>query len=100
MSGNFWQRRFHSDPKVVGSVLHLNGAAFTVVGVTPLHYLAGLPAVPDLWAPVAAKMSLGFSAQDLANRLVSVGFAGGRLGPGVTVSQSQAGVNVLHEQLR
>src|SRR6202043_151327 len=23
MSGNFWQRRFHSDPKVVGSVLHL-----------------------------------------------------------------------------
>src|SRR5712675_1656252 len=100
MSGNFWQRRFHSDPKVVGSVLHLNGAAFTVVGVTPLNYLAGLPAVPDLWAPVAAKMSLGFSAQDLANRLVSAGFAGGRLRPGVTLSDAQAELNVLAEQLR
>jgi MacB-like periplasmic core domain len=35
MSGDFWQREFHSDPNVVGSVLHLNGVAFTVVGVTP-----------------------------------------------------------------
>lgn len=33
MSGNFWQRRFHSDPKVVGSVLHLNGMAFARVAV-------------------------------------------------------------------
>ena len=100
MSGNFWQRRFHSDPKVVGSLLHLNGAAFTVVGVTPFNYLAGLPAVPDLWAPVASKMSLGFSAKDLANRLVSVGFADGRLRAGVTLSDAQAELNVLAGQLR
>ncbi len=100
MSGNFWQRRFHSDPRVVGSVLHLNGVAFTVVGVTPLNYLAGLPAVPDLWAPVAAKMSLGFSAKDRTNRLISAGFADGRLLPGVQLSDAQAELNVLAEQLR
>jgi predicted permease len=100
MSGNFWQRRFHSDPKVVGSVLHLNGTAFTIVGVTPFNYLAGLPAVPDLWAPVAAKMSLGFSAKDLANRLVSAGFADGRLLPGVQLSDAQAELNVLAKQLQ
>jgi predicted permease len=100
MSGNFWQRRFHSDPKVVGSVLHLNGAAFTVVGVTPFNYLAGLPAVPDLWAPIAAKMSLGFSAKDLENRLEAAGFADGRLRPGVTLSDAQAELNVLAGQLR
>ena len=100
MSGNFWQRRFHSDPKVVGSVLHLNGVAFTVVGVTPFNYLAGLPAVPDLWAPVAAKMSLGFSAKDLANRLMSAGFADGHLRPGVHLSDAQAELNVLAEQLQ
>jgi len=100
MSGNFWQRRFHSDPKVVGSVMHLNGVAFTVVGVTPLNYLAGLPAVPDLWAPVAAKVNLGFSAKDFANRLVSAGYAGGRLRPGVPLSDAQAELNVLARQLR
>ena len=100
MSGNFWQGRFHSDPKVVGSVMHLNGVAFTVVGVTPLNYLAGLPAVPDLWAPVAAKVNLGFSAKDFANRLVSAGYAGGRLRPGVPLSDAQAELNVLARQLR
>jgi hypothetical protein len=35
LSGNFWQRQFHSDPKIVGSILHLNAVAFTIVGVTP-----------------------------------------------------------------
>jgi putative ABC transport system permease protein len=100
MSGNFWQRRFHSDPKVIGSVLHLNGMAFTVVGVTPLNYLAGLPSVPDLWAPVAAKLNLGFSAKDFTNRQVSAGFAGGRLRPGVPLPDAQAEMNVLAAQLR
>jgi predicted permease len=100
MSGNFWERRFHSDRKLVGSVLHLNGVAFTVVGVTPLNYLAGLPAVPDLWAPVAAKVQLGFSAKDFANRLVSAGFVGGRLKPGVLLSDAQAELNVLVEHVR
>ncbi len=100
MSGNFWQRRFHSDPKVVASVLHLNGVGFTVAGVTPLNYLAGLPAVPDLWAPVAAKVNLGFSAKDFTNRLVSAGYAGGRLRPGAPLSDVQAELNVLAGQLR
>ena len=71
MSGNFWQRQFHSDPKVVGSLLHLNGVAFTVVGVTPVDYMGTLPNVPSLWAPVAAKVQVGsLSAQDLENRLM------------------------------
>src|SRR3984893_2057225 len=100
MSGNFWQRRFHSDPKVVGSVVHINSVAFTVVGVTPLNYLAGLSAVPDLWAPVAAKLNLGFSAKDFANRQVSAGFAGGRWRPGLPLSDAQAELNVLAAQLR
>jgi hypothetical protein len=100
MSGNFWERRFHSDRKVVGSVLHLNGVAFTVIGVTPLNYLAGLPAVPDLWAPVASKVQLGFSAKDFANRRVSAGFVGGRLKPRVPLSDAQAELNVLIAQVR
>ncbi|HEX8765459.1 MAG TPA: ABC transporter permease, partial [Candidatus Acidoferrum sp.] len=71
MSGNFWQRQFHSDPHVVGSILHLNGVPFTVVGVTPADYMGTLPNVPSLWAPVAAKVQVGdLSAQDLENRLM------------------------------
>lgn len=101
MSGNFWQRQFHSDPKVVGSILHLNGVAFTVVGVTPVDYMGTLPNVPSLWAPVAARVQVGgLSAQDLENRLMIAGMPMGRLRPGVLLSDAQAELDVLAAQLR
>jgi macrolide transport system ATP-binding/permease protein len=101
MSGNFWQRKFHSDPKVVGSVLHLNGVAFTVIGVTPLNYRATAPAVPDLWAPIIAKIALSATtAQELQGRLVIAGLVEGRLKEGVSLSDAQAELNVLASQLR
>src|SRR6266550_7339324 len=101
MSGNYWQRRFHSDPQVVGSVLHLNGVAFTVVGVTRLDYVATATSVPDLWAPIPAKIVLGvISRQELENHLMAAGFPSGRLKPGVSLIDAQAELNVLAGQLR
>src|ERR1700730_5934855 len=101
MSGNFWQRQFHSDPKVVGSVLHLNGMPFTVIGVTPVDYLGTAPDVPSLWAPVSAKVHLGgLSSQDLENRMVIAGMPMGRLKPGVSLLEAQADLQVLAAQLR
>jgi macrolide transport system ATP-binding/permease protein len=101
MSGNFWQHQFHSDPKIVGSVLHLNGVAFNVIGVTPLDYIGTAPDVPSLWAPVQAKVLLGgLSSQDLENRQVIAGSPMGRLKPGVSLSDAQAELGVLAEQLR
>jgi predicted permease len=101
MSGNSWQRRFHSDPKIVGSVLHLNGVAFTVVGVTPLDYLATASSVPDLWTPIPAKIALGvITRQELENRLVAAGFPTGRLKQGVSLFDAHAELNVLATQLR
>jgi macrolide transport system ATP-binding/permease protein len=100
MSGNFWQQQFRADPKVVGSVLHLNGVAFTIVGITPQDFIGTAPDVPALWAPVAAKVSLGgLSAQDLENRLVIAGLPMGRLGLGVPLSDAQAELKVLAAQL-
>ncbi len=101
MSGNSWQRHFHSDPHIVGSTLHLNGAAFTVIGVTPLDYLATASFVPDLWAPVSVEIALGAATrQEFENRLVMAGFPMGRLKPGVTLSDAHAELGVLAEQLR
>src|SRR6266850_536181 len=101
MSGNSWQRRFHSDPKIVGLVLHLNGVAFKVVGVTPLDYLGTATSVPDLWAPIPAKIALGVTTrQELENRLVAAGFPTGRLKQSVSLFDAQAELGVLAEQLR
>src|SRR5262245_31453403 len=36
LGGSFWARQLRSDPAVIGSILHVNGVAFTVVGVTPV----------------------------------------------------------------
>ena len=101
MSGNFWQRQFHANPAIVGSTLHLDGVAFTVVGITPIDYMGTLPNVPAVWAPVVARVHLGnLSARDLENRLVIAGMPTGRLRPGVSLADSQAELDVIASQLR
>jgi putative ABC transport system permease protein len=100
MSGNFWQRQFQSDPKVVGSILHLNGIAFTVIGVTPFDYVATAPSVPDLWAPVVAKVLLGgLTSKNMENRLVIAGMPMARLKPGISLADAQSELGVLAAQL-
>jgi predicted permease len=101
ISGNFWQRAFHSDPKVVGSILHLDGVAFTIVGVTPVDYVGTAPDVPSLWAPVVARVHLGeLSHADLESRHLIVGEPQGRLKPGVSFSDAQSEMAVLEAQIR
>src|SRR5918911_5062649 len=51
ISQRLWQRRFNSDPNVVGKTVDLNGKSFTVAGV--VAEVAALPGLSDdteLWA--------------------------------------------------
>src|SRR5215831_4716858 len=62
LSHTFWQRRFSSDPNVIGKTLILNRRPFTVVGVTARSWssmgivagpLFDLPLIaPDIWGPL------------------------------------------------
>src|SRR5206468_8255906 len=38
LSARLWQRRFNSDPQIIGKKLLLNGKSFTVVGVMPADF--------------------------------------------------------------
>ena len=38
ISARLWQRRFNSDPQIIGKKLLLNGKNFTVVGVMPANF--------------------------------------------------------------
>jgi macrolide transport system ATP-binding/permease protein len=101
MSGNLWQNEFHSDPRVLGAVVHLNGVPFTIVGITAPDYKGMGPDVPSLWAPVAARVRLGsVSAEEMQNRHVIVGEPQGRLRPNVSFSEAQAELGVLAAQWR
>ncbi len=101
LSGNFWQSQLHSNPGVVGSVIHLDRAAFTIVGVTPVDYLGTLSRVPVLWAPIAARPPLGDGTREsLENRNVPAGIVYGHLKAGIALPDAQAELKVLAEQLR
>jgi predicted permease len=53
ISHSFWQRRFGSDPAVVGKRLNIDDMPLTIVGVSPPGFFGFQPGEqPDLWFPV------------------------------------------------
>jgi putative ABC transport system permease protein len=50
----FWQRRFGSDPSILGRTIGLNGIAHTIVGVLPASF-RGLSGQAELWIPVMTR---------------------------------------------
>ncbi len=91
-----WERRFGSDPNVLGRTITLNEHDFTVIGVAPRDFaspFAGLAL--DVWTPVMMKDYVArphFSLTDRASRWLMVM---GRLKPGATVPQAQANIAAI-----
>jgi len=57
VSHRYWQRRFGSDPKVVGKTINVNNVPFTIIGVTPREFFGTL----QVGEP--ADLSIPFSTQ-------------------------------------
>jgi putative ABC transport system permease protein len=94
LSFELWQRRFGSDPRIVGRNIVLNGKPQTVVGVMPrgFHFLVKHGSIgqeqPQAWLP------LTFSEKDPSfhgRYLQAVGL----LRPGVTLPQAQSAMSSL-----
>jgi macrolide transport system ATP-binding/permease protein len=101
LSGNFWRSQFHANPDVVGSRIHLNRVAFTIVSVTPVDYLGTVSSVPVLWAPIAARPLVGDATREsMENRDAGAGIVYGRLKAAVSLADAEAELNVLAAQLR
>ena len=81
LSEHLWRHSLNADPQIVGSVVHINGDPFTVIGVMP-ETLSNVD-TPDLW------QALHLSPAD-------PGYAGdnfqmiARLKPGLSVTQASA----------
>jgi len=109
ISHGLWQRRFASNPNVVGQQLLLNGQSFTIIGVTPAGFNgAQLGINRNLYVPMMMQAVMrppraGYSGEmnpDLLkvrrNRwLGSIG----RLKPGVTAAQAQAALAAIAKRL-
>jgi len=88
-----WQRRFGGDPHVVGKSLTLDGSLCTIVGVLPESFQFGPSRSTDIWR------SLHLSGGMLARRNLYWFHPVGRLKPGTSLQQAQAGMQTLARQL-
>jgi predicted permease len=53
VSDGFWKRRLRGDRAAIGTVVTLNGTAFTIVGVTPSDFFGErVRQSPDFWIPL------------------------------------------------
>src|SRR5580765_2209127 len=53
LSYGCWQKRFASDPAIVGRTVSLNNVAFTVIGVAPKGFIGTEVAyAPEIWVPM------------------------------------------------
>jgi putative ABC transport system permease protein len=90
ISHGLWQRRFGSDPHIVGSKINIGGESTTVIGVMPAGFEFMEPM--DVWRP----LGLDFSKERRDNRYLQVLAL---LKPGVTITQAQAQMNGITERL-
>jgi predicted permease len=99
LSHGFWQRRFGSDPAVVGQTMRLNGRPVTVVGVAAPGYrgsIAGL--VLDVFLPISSwPLIRPFdNPADIMQKWTHQWFiVYGRLKPGVGLTEARASMSTL-----
>ncbi|MEW6737122.1 MAG: ABC transporter permease, partial [Acidobacteriota bacterium] len=96
ISHSFWQRRFGANPSVLGQRVLLNGINYEIVGVLPQNFLFPFYAESELAVPLAPE------ADPLRHVRSSISFLRllARLKPGVSLSQAEAELNGITNQLR
>jgi putative ABC transport system permease protein len=99
LSYGLWQRRFGSDPGVVGRTLNLNFHPYTVVGVAPKWFTGLEPMATDLWVPMMMEAEAAPGRNFLYNRNSHRLKLVGRLKPGVTLKQAEAQISTLADRL-
>ncbi len=115
LSHGLWQRRFGSNPRVVGKVLRLNGENCTVVGVMSSSYRLGVYGGPQLWTPlvfppesvlpaargdrrltVLARLKSGVSIETAKAEMVALAQRSEQAYPGTSKGWSATAMSIQH----
>jgi predicted permease len=100
LSYGCWQKRFGSDPAIVGRTVSLNNVTFTVVGVARKGFIGTEVAyAPEIWTPLMMGPVIEPGSTYLDNRDSDNLFVVGRLKPGVTRAQAEASLKVLTAEM-
>lgn len=95
LSHGLWERRFGSDPGIVGRALTLNDESVTVVGVLPASFDFSSVFAPGSHIDLYFPFPLSMETNRWGNTLAIIG----RLKPGVALGSAQAEMRVLAEQI-
>jgi putative ABC transport system permease protein len=90
LSHGLWERRYGSDPKVVGATVRLDGESRTVIGVMPSGFLLH-SFLTQMWTPLV----LQDAQQSAAARENRNLYLFGRLKTGISAKQARANIATL-----
>src|SRR5258705_4735850 len=95
LSYSLWQRRFGSDPGIIGRAVTLNGQSYTVIGVMPRSmHLPGYGTWRDqVWVPIA------FTNEETTQRGNHFLEVIARTRAGITLKQAQAEMETIAARL-
>jgi len=100
ISENYWQKRFSGDSSALGKTVRLNGAAVTVMGITPHNFVGTAMGAPDFWLPVSLAPLVHADDTWLRDRENQHVRLFGRLAPGVGAEQAQSEMTILADRFR
>lgn len=100
ISENYWRKRFNLEPSIVGKTVRLNGAAFTIIGVTPHNFVGTFVSVPDFWMPLHVEPLIHPSDNWLVNREKAQLQVRARLASGATMREAQEEMSIVADHLR
>jgi predicted permease len=90
LSAGLWERRYGSDPQIIGKRVVLNSDPYTVVGVLGDRFHPDPPS--DLWLPLQADPQSNNNGHYL--------MVAGRLKQGITLAQANADLKVVGQNFR
>jgi predicted permease len=100
LSYNFWKTRFNADPGVLGRKITLNGAPFTIVGVTRQGFTGTqVGNSPAVFLPIMMLQQVNANARDWNSRHFWWITVIARLKPGVTMQRAAAETDVMLQQI-
>uniref|UniRef100_A0A7V5CSZ0 ABC transporter permease n=1 Tax=Acidobacterium capsulatum TaxID=33075 RepID=A0A7V5CSZ0_9BACT len=97
LSEGIWRKVFHSDPDIVGKVIHISSVPHTVVGVMPASF--GFPEEEGSSTKTAIWLPLQPTHAMLTKRGYSFFLILGKLHPGVSMVQARAQLHLVSKQL-
>lgn len=99
MSFRYWQGRLGADPSLVGRTIRINGAPFTLAGISAPEFFGLEPGrSPDIWVPFSAQALVAPRRNDLKDPSTWWVVVAGRLKPGGQPQQARAGLDVVFQQ--